>query len=666
MFFRVSLVLLLLAITVVAQPREGILNRHQARSVTVAVSPDDSLIAVARSSGGGQKRYGRVDLWDSSTGELLRTITGFDGPIWSMTFSKDGRSLITVSTEYHDEKVQTSVRNYSQKVLAELKWWNVQTGEFIKRLPLAKEDVSSVEATWSPDGHAFAFIERYVRYQVLNVNTQGLPSDQSWRSGYETVEEVDLKLLDSETAQRKVKVEDVQNTFYGRLSWLFARLEKPVFSSDGTMIAAISGEQVVVWNVATGKKVRTLKNLNGQPTAIAFSPDNRFVAVAATKGRSMPGGESDISILDIGTGKSVNRLTGKNDVIACLQFVVRGQAILMGTLQYKPGTAMGTIKLWDMRNNRMKSIDIHEGIAVSSMTLINNQSAVLVRSGDEVEVRDARTWQVVHSFEATKDDKAEVIRRSRLVLNANRAMAVAFSHDGTTVSAEIPGEGIRRWDARTGGVRALIPHAKSADDAMLALSSDGDFVVETTAEGVRLRDLLNGTTKQIPVDTDDPISALTLSPDKRTLITADESGLVHIWDTETGQSKKTIQIGQQVTAVAIDATSQFLAAARADRSIVLWDLKTGAVRSEFRKHENVVNALAFSPDGTTLASGGDDRTAILWDLASGKSKRTLKGHDMTVTSLAFSPDSLTLASGSGNNSVVLWNVTNGKLDRILR
>lgn len=665
MFFRLLLVLLALATIVSAQPREGILNRHQTRSVTVAVSPDDSLIAVARSSGGGQKRYSRVDLWDSGSGELLRTITGFDGPIWSMTFSKDGRSLITLSTEYHDEKIQTSVRNHDQKILAELKWWNVETGEFIKRLPLAEEGVTSVEATWSPDGGAFVFIERYVRSQLTQLSFPGQLTPPTIRGSYENVEEVDLKLLDAETAKRKVKVEDVQNTFYGRLAWLFARLQNPVFSPDGKMIAAISGEEVVVWNVATGKKMRTLKKLNGQPTAIAFSPDNRFVAVAATKG-AMPGGESEISILDVATGKSVNRLTGKNDVIACLQFVVRGQAILMGTLEYKPSLAMGTVKLWDFRDNRLKSAQIHEGMAVSSLTIINNQTAVLVKSGDNVEVRDARTWRVVHSFESSEDDKAEAMRRSRFVLTATRAMAVAFSRDGTTVSAEIPGQGIRRWDTRTGGVRAQIPHAKSADDSMLAFSSDGDFVVETTADGVRLRDLLNGTTKQIPVDTDDPISAMTLSPDNRTLITADDSGLVYVWDVETGQSKKTIQIGQQITAVAIDASGQFLATAGADRSIVLWDLKTDAVRSEFRKHENVVNALAFSPDSTTLASGGDDRTAILWDIASGKAKRTLKGHDMTVTSLAFSPDGLTLASGSGNNSVVLWNVTNGKLDRILR
>ena len=666
MFFRLFLGLLLVATTVAAQPRGSLYNRNKSRAVKVAVSPDGFLAAVAQSSGGVAKRYGRIDLWDTRTGELQRTITGFDGPIWSLTFSKDGRTLITVSTEHRDRKIQTDVYARADKVFAELKWWNVQTGEFIKKLPLAEEGVTSVEATWSPDGNSFALVERYLRWQLTQLSPPGGTfGQQVTMPGYETVEEVDLKLLDAGTAQRQVKLQDVERTFYGRVALVFGRLDDPLFSPDGKTMAAIFGEDVVLWNVATGKKVRTLKKLNGWPQAIAFSPDNRLLAVASLK-RVIEGGDSEISVWDIATGKAVNRLKGRNDQVVCIQFVVRGQAILMGSLEYKPGIAMGTVKLWDLRDNRVKSADIIEGKAVSSMTLIHDQQALVVQSGDEVEVRDARTWRVLHKFESTEEDKAEDMRRSRFILTAKQANAVAFSRDGTTVSAEIPGEGIRRWDSRTGGLKAQIPRAKSGDDAVLAFSADGDFVVETTADGVRLRDLLNGTTKQIPVETDETISALTLSPDNRTLITADDSGMVHIWDAETGQNKKTIQVGQQITAVAIDASGRLLAAARADRSIVVWDLKTGAVRGEFKKHEDAINALAFSPDGHTLASGGDDRTAILWDLAAGKSKRTLKGHDLTVTSLAFSPDGLTLASGSGNAAVVLWNVTTGKLDRILR
>ena len=665
MFFRSVLGLLLFATTVSAQFRGSVSERHQPRSVTVAVTEDGSLAAVARSSGGSSKRYSRVDLWDTQTGELQRTITGFDGPIWSMTFSKDARSLITVSTEYRDSKIQGSVKNRNEKIFAELKWWNVETGEFVRKVPLAEEGVTSVQATWSPDGNAIAVIERYARRQLTQLGIPGAINTPLPFPTFEMVQEVDLKLLDAETGERRVKVDDVDKSFFGRAVWIFGRLEDPVFSPDGKTMAAIFGEDVVVWNVETGKKVRTLKKFSGWPSTIAFSPDNRFLAVASIKG-AMPGGESEISVWEISTGKSVHRLRGKNDVIECLQFVVRGEAILIGSLQYEPAVTMGTVKLWDLRDNTLKRADIHEGKGVSSMTLIHDQTAVLVQSGPEVEVRDARTWQVIHSFESSEEDNSEEMRRSRFILTAKQAVAVAFSRDGTTVSAEIPGEGIRRWDARTGGVRAQIPRAKTADDAVLAFSSDGDFVVETTAAGVRLRDLLNGTTKQIPVKTDEPISAVALSPDNRTLITADESGLVQVWDAQTGESRKTVPTGQQIPALAIDASGQLLATARADRTIVLWDLKTLAVRGEFRKHDDVVNALAFSPDGHTLASGGDDRTAILWDLASGRSKRTLKGHDLTVTSLAFSPDGLTLASGSGNASVVLWNVTTGKLDRILR
>ena len=406
MFFRSVLGLLLFATTVSAQFRGSVSERHQPRSVTVAVTEDGSLAAVARSSGGSSKRYSRVDLWDTQTGELQRTITGFDGPIWSMTFSKDARSLITVSTEYRDSKIQGSVKNRNEKIFAELKWWNVETGEFVRKVPLAEEGVTSVQATWSPDGNAIAVIERYARRQLTQLGIPGAINTPLPFPTFEMVQEVDLKLLDAETGERRVKVDDVDKSFFGRAVWIFGRLEDPVFSPDGKTMAAIFGEDVVVWNVETGKKVRTLKKFSGWPSTIAFSPDNRFLAVASIKG-AMPGGESEISVWEIATGKSVHRLRGKNDVIECLQFVVRGEAILIGSLQYEPAVTMGTVKLWDLRDNTLKRADIHEGKGVSSMTLIHNQTAVLVQSGPEVEVRDARTWQVIHSFESSEEDNSE-------------------------------------------------------------------------------------------------------------------------------------------------------------------------------------------------------------------------------------------------------------------
>jgi WD40 repeat protein len=233
-----------------------------------------------------------------------------------------------------------------------------------------------------------------------------------------------------------------------------------------------------------------------------------------------------------------------------------------------------------------------------------------------------------------------------------------------TVSAELPGEGIRSGDRRTGGVRNRIP--REASDEVIATSSNGDFIAEVTRKELRLVNLASGAHKVIPLWLPNHVTAIGLSRDGRSLVTADDVGDIRIWDLNSGQLKKMWETGQEITALAIDASGQLLAAARADHSIQLWNVTTGPMQVELRKHQDVINALAFSPDGKTIASGGDDRTAILWDVATGKVKRTLKDHDMTVTSLAFSSDGLLLASATGNASVVLWNVPTGKVERILR
>lgn len=90
-------------------------------------------------------------------------------------------------------------------------------------------------------------------------------------------------------------------------------------------------------------------------------------------------------------------------------------------------------------------------------------------------------------------------------------------------------------------------------------------------------------------------------------------------------------------------------------------------------HSEIVEALAFSPDGKWLASGGNDRTIIVWNLSSGREEfrfEPYKGkaapqqyslNKQAISGLTFNPDGTRLVSVEVAGAVKVWNLQTRKI-----
>ena len=147
----------------------------------------------------------------------------------------------------------------------------------------------------------------------------------------------------------------------------------------------------------------------------------------------------------------------------------------------------------------------------------------------------------------------------------------------------------------------------------------------------------------------------------RTLIPQPGEGSLLQAATLHATTRKIIDTGSSVFAVALTADGHRVASVGADHTVRLWNADTGQPLGTLTGHTDTVSSVAFSPDGHRLASASDDHTVRLWNADTGQPLGSpLTGHTDTVSSVAFSPDGHRLASASADGTVRLWNADTGQ------
>jgi len=155
--------------------------------------------------------------------------------------------------------------------------------------------------------------------------------------------------------------------------------------------------------------------------------------------------------------------------------------------------------------------------------------------------------------------------------------------------------------------------------------------------------------------------SMAVSPRGDTVAVGDATGQIHVLGLPELDPRLVFPAhDEMVTALAFSPNGLLLAsgAGYSDPTVRLWNPSTGeAIATALVGHSRYVRALTFAPDGETLASASADQSVCLWRVPSGELISTLRGHEQEVRALGYLPDGSGLVSACKDGSIWLWDAS---------
>ncbi len=412
-------------------------------------------------------------------------------------------------------------------------------------------------------------------------------------------------------------------------------VSKIAISADNKMLASGSRDKTVkIWDLASGRELKTLGNYPSWVSSVAFSPDGKLLVTGANK---------ELRVNDISAaGKEIFRQAVHTDDIDAIAFSVDGKWLATVSAIDNPAKngSMFEIKFWNPQNMAL----VKKMQSKGSIATMYFESA-----GELLAVGGTQIFHInVNTATVTSTESFEQTGISKLSPDGKWIVRDGYDRDGTADSDESTenNKGVATLaiiDRKTKQVLHTFKGQK-ASIKTIAFSPDSRYLITGADDNtVFVYDLLNMKFVGKLTDKMSYPAGLIFTSDGKKLVSGNYDKVIRIWNFE---ERKLIQklggVANVIYNIALSPNGQSLAVTGTPGFggggfIQVLDLKRGNVAKSF--DANILGMdIRYSPDGKYMVAGTYNKGIGVWDVLTSQKIEAFERHDK-ATAFAISPDS---------------------------
>ncbi len=449
-------------------------------------------------------------------------------------------------------------------------------------------------------------------------------------------------------------------------------------SPDNSIIASASKDHSIrFWDFRTGDLLITLKGHEHLVRAVDFSYD----------GQKLVSGSSDRSVRlwSVMDGKEIAKLEGHTKLVRSVAFSPVAELVASGSED-------NTIRLWD--TDKFHCIDTLKGHSkrVEGVAFSPDGQFLASASWDEsIRIWDITTRKTIAELWGHEDTVESVTFSpcGKMIATASRDQTVhiwsfprcsniavfrghlgtvrwvSYSIDGTILASVGDDRNLILWDVKK---HKMLNVFKGHDKWIECVTYDRKEGVLITASGDKSVRLWSGVSN--PSSDIGPnnrvILGVDISADGSVLATGGNDRSLCLWDSKSGRLLNSLSGNKKpINRVAITSCGKLVGTAGRDSMVRIWDTETLDLRGQLDLHSASVRSLAFSADDSILATGGADGNLYFWDCRGGFELIATLYHENWIEDVSFSSDNKLVASACRDGLVRIWLVSDFKLLMVL-